>query len=204
MATPPPHNPVRRSPLADRLFGWAAQGAALLTLGLLFGILISLLVGAWPAISKYGLGFLTSSVWDPVKNEYGGLVMIYGTLATSLIALVIAVPVSFGIALFLTELSPAWLKRPLGTAIELLAAVPSIVYGMQTLVSDLLTLSRLEGSPSPSANEWTTLGALLAQCEQEAKALSAVIAPQGHRLEFESGPVSEIAGVQTELYSAMN
>lgn len=125
---------MRRSSLADRLFGWAAQGAALLTLGLLIGILLSLIVGAWPAISKYGLGFLTSSVWDPVKNEYGGLIMIYGTLATSLIALVIAVPVSFGIALFLTELSPAWLKRPLGTAIELLAAVPSIVYGMWGLL----------------------------------------------------------------------
>jgi two-component system, OmpR family, phosphate regulon sensor histidine kinase PhoR len=75
---------------------------------------------------------------------------------------------------------------------------------MQTLVSDLLTLSRLEGSPAPGANDWTTLGALLAQCEQEAKALSGVIAPQGHRLEFESGPPSEIAGVQTELYSAMS
>jgi phosphate transport system permease protein len=111
--------------VADRLFAWAAKGAALVTLGLLFAILLSLLVGAWPAISKYGLGFLTSSTWDPVKEEFGGLVMIYGTLATSLIALVIAVPVSFGIALFLTELSPAWLKRPLGTAIELLAAVPS-------------------------------------------------------------------------------
>jgi len=134
MTNPPPVNTVRRSSLADRLFGWAAQGAALLTLALLVGILLSLIVGAWPAISKYGLGFLTSSVWDPVKNEYGGLIMIYGTLATSLIALVIAVPVSFGIALFLTELSPAWLKRPLGTAIELLAAVPSIVYGMWGLL----------------------------------------------------------------------
>ncbi|MGH6638574.1 MAG: phosphate ABC transporter permease PstC [Polaromonas sp.] len=134
MTNPPPVNTVRRNPFADRLFGWAAQGAALLTLGLLVGILVSLIVGAWPAISKYGLGFLTSSVWDPVKNEYGGLVMIYGTIATSLIALLIAVPVSFGIALFLTELSPAWLKRPLGTAIELLAAVPSIVYGMWGLL----------------------------------------------------------------------
>ena len=134
MTNPPPVNQVRRSPLADRLFGWAAQGAAWLTLGLLAGILASLVVGAWPAISKYGLGFLTSSVWDPVKDEYGGLVMIYGTLATSAIALLIAVPVSFGIALFLTELSPAWLKRPLGTAIELLAAVPSIVYGMWGLL----------------------------------------------------------------------
>ena len=120
--------------MADRLFGTLARGAALLTLALLLGILGSLLVGAWPAIEKYGLGFLTSSVWDPVQNEYGGLVMIYGTLATSLIALLIAVPVSFGIALFLTELSPAWLKRPLGTAIELLAAVPSIVYGMWGLM----------------------------------------------------------------------
>jgi phosphate transport system permease protein len=120
--------------MADRLFGWLAKGAAYLTLGLLVGILASLVVGAWPAIERFGLGFLTTSVWDPVKNEYGGLVMIYGTLATSFIALLIAVPVSFGIALFLTELSPAWLKRPLGTAIELLAAVPSIVYGMWGLL----------------------------------------------------------------------
>ncbi|MEO8012659.1 MAG: phosphate ABC transporter permease PstC, partial [Polaromonas sp.] len=134
MTNPPPVNPVKRSPLPDRIFGWAALAAALLTLGLLIAILVSLIIGAWPAISKYGLGFLTSSVWDPVKNEYGGLVMIYGTLATSFIALLIAVPVSFGIALFLTELSPAWLKRPLGTAIELLAAVPSIVYGMWGLL----------------------------------------------------------------------
>lgn len=124
----------RSGALADRLFGWAARGAAVLTLSLLFAIIASLVVGAWPAISKYGPGFLASSVWDPVQDEFGGLVMIYGTLATSLIALVIAVPVSFGIALFLTELSPAWLKRPLGTAIELLAAVPSIVYGMWGLM----------------------------------------------------------------------
>ena len=134
MTTPPPQAPVRLGPMADRLFGMAAKGAALLTLALLIGILLSLIIGAWPAIAKYGLSFLTSTTWDPVKEEYGGLVMIYGTLATSIIALVIAVPVSFGIALFLTELSPAWLKRPLGTAIELLAAVPSIVYGMWGLL----------------------------------------------------------------------
>ncbi len=134
MNTPPSRKPVNFGPMADRLFGWAAKAAAFLTLGLLIGILVSLVIGAWPAMEKFGLGFLTSSVWDPVKNEYGGLVMIYGTLATSFIALLIAVPVSFGIALFLTELSPAWLKRPLGTAIELLAAVPSIVYGMWGLL----------------------------------------------------------------------
>ncbi len=125
---------MRLGGLIDRLFGWAALGAACLTLALLIGILGSLIFGAWPAIDKYGWSFLTRSVWDPVQEDFGGLVMIYGTLATSLIALMIAVPVSFGIALFLTELSPAWLKRPLGTAIELLAAIPSIVYGMWGLL----------------------------------------------------------------------
>jgi len=134
MSSPPAGRPAGGGAWVDRLFGWAARGAALVTLGLLGGIMISLFIGAWPAIHAYGLGFLFSTTWDPVANEYGGLVMIYGTLATSLIALIIAVPVSFGIALFLTELSPAWLKRPLGTAIELLAAVPSIVYGMWGLL----------------------------------------------------------------------
>jgi len=111
-----------------------ARGAALFTLAILLAILASLTISAWPAISKYGFGFLTSTNWDPVKEDFGGLVMIYGTLMTSLIALIIAVPVSFGIAVFLTELSPAWLKRPLGTAVELLAAIPSIVYGMWGLL----------------------------------------------------------------------
>ena len=118
----------------DTLFAVCAAGAAWLTLALMVAIILSLVVGAAPSIEKFGLGFLTTAVWDPVGNQYGGLVMIYGTLATSLIALVIAVPVSFGIALFLTELSPGWLKRPLGIAIELLAAVPSIVYGMWGLL----------------------------------------------------------------------
>ncbi|MBC7735141.1 MAG: phosphate ABC transporter permease subunit PstC [Bacteriovorax sp.] len=129
---PPPKRRV--APWADTAFSVLAHGAAWLTLALLAGIIVSLVVGAAPAIKEYGLGFLLSSDWDPVQNKYGGLVMIYGTLMTSLIALLIAVPVSFGIALFLTELSPAWLKRPLGTAIELLAAIPSIVYGMWGLL----------------------------------------------------------------------
>lgn len=134
MTQPSPKKKARSGPLADRIFGWVARGAALVTLGLLLAILTSLTISAWPAIDKYGFSFLTSTTWDPVTEEFGGLVMIYGTLATSFIALLIAVPVSFGIALFLTELSPAWLKRPLGTAIELLAAVPSIVYGMWGLL----------------------------------------------------------------------
>ncbi|MBX3623708.1 MAG: phosphate ABC transporter permease subunit PstC [Rhizobacter sp.] len=132
MGRPPSRRRVM--PWADTVFSVLAHGAAILTLLLLAGIILSLLMGALPAIKEYGLGFLLSSDWDPVQDKYGGLVMIYGTLMTSFIALVIAVPVSFGIALFLTELSPGWLRRPLGTAIELLAAVPSIVYGMWGLL----------------------------------------------------------------------
>jgi len=132
MTNPPPRRV--QAPWADAVFALLARAAALLTLSLLVGIILSLVVGAWPAIDKYGLSFLTRTEWDPVMDSYGGLVMIYGTLMTSFIALLIAVPVSFGIAVFLTELSPAWLKRPLGIAIELLAAVPSIVYGMWGLL----------------------------------------------------------------------
>ena len=122
------------APWADSLFALLTTSAAWLTLLMLVGIMISLVIGAWPAIQEFGLAFLWTSEWDPVQEKFGGLVMIYGTLMTSFIALLIAVPVSFGIALFLTEMSPGWLKRPLGTAIELLAAVPSIVYGMWGLL----------------------------------------------------------------------
>ena len=121
-------------PWADAVFAALAQGTAWLTLLMMVGIIGSLLLGAAPAIKEYGLSFLWTNEWDPVQDKYGGLAMIYGTLATSGIALLIAVPVSFGIALFLTELSPKWLKRPLGIAVELLAAVPSIVYGMWGLL----------------------------------------------------------------------
>jgi phosphate transport system permease protein len=128
--------PSRRRvlPWADRAFSIVAHAAAVLTLLLLAGIIVSLFIGALPAIREFGLGFFTSTEWDPVQLRFGGLVMIYGTLMTSFIALLIAVPVSFGIAVFLTELSPNWLKRPMGVAIELLAAVPSIVYGMWGLL----------------------------------------------------------------------
>lgn len=129
--TPPER---RAGKTADLIFGILTHGAAVVTLALLFAIMVSLLISAWPSIKEFGLGFLVSKDWDPVMDEYGGLSMIYGTLATSAIALLIAIPVSFGIAMFLTELSPKWLKRPLGIAIELLAAVPSIVYGMWGLM----------------------------------------------------------------------
>ncbi len=128
--------PSRRRvlPWADAAFSLLAHAAAWVTLLLLVGIIVSLFVGALPAMREFGLGFFVSTEWDPVQLKFGGLVMIYGTLMTSFIALLIAVPVSFGIAIFLTELSPNWLKRPLGVAIELLAAVPSIVYGMWGLL----------------------------------------------------------------------
>jgi phosphate transport system permease protein len=135
-ASPQGTPPARRRvlPWADTAFSMLAHGAAWVTLLLLAGIIVSLFIGALPAIREFGLGFVVSTDWDPVQLKFGGLVMIYGTLMTSFIALLIAVPVSFGIAMFLTELSPGWLKRPLGVAIELLAAVPSIVYGMWGLL----------------------------------------------------------------------
>lgn len=115
---------------ADRLFVGVTRLFAWLVLLSLSGILLSLVIGAWPAMQAFGFGFFTSANWNPVAGEYGALAPIYGTLVTSAIALIIAVPVSFGIAIFLTELCPAPLRRPLGIAVELLAGIPSIIYGM--------------------------------------------------------------------------
>ena len=158
---PPPRRMV--APWADRLFAVLAAGAAWLTLALLAGIILSLVLGAWPAIREFGLAFLWNAEWDPVQEKFGGLVMIYGTLMTSFIALLIAVPVSFGIALFLTELSPGWLRRPLGIAIELLAAVPSIVYGMWGLLVFGPLLAQYVQQPLQAAfGDVPVLGALFA------------------------------------------
>ena len=114
----------------DFLFHGVTQFFALSVLIALTGIIVSLLINAWPALSQFGIGFFFSQEWDIVNGEFGGLIAIYGTVVTSVIALLIAVPLSFGIAVFLTELCPGPLRRPLGTAVELLAAVPSIIYGM--------------------------------------------------------------------------
>jgi phosphate transport system permease protein len=121
---------LKRHRRLDVVFRVATRVFAFLVLAVLVGILFSLLVGSWPALKTFGAGFLVTAEWNPVTNRFGALVPIVGTLATSAIALLIGIPVSFGIALFLTELSPPWLRRPLGTAIELLAAIPSIIYGM--------------------------------------------------------------------------
>ena len=120
--------------LVDFVFANLTRLFAAITLAMLAGIIVSLAYASWPSLHKFGLDFLWTSEWNPPKERFGALVPIYGTVVTSIIALVIAVPVSFGIALFLTELSPGWLRRPLGTAIELLAAIPSIVYGMWGLL----------------------------------------------------------------------
>src|SRR5450830_243349 len=125
-----PETLLKRQHLYDLAFRNVTRMFAFLVLALLLGILISLVIGSWPAIQKFGPGFLVSHEWNPVTEKFGALVPIFGTVATSFIALLVGIPVSFGIAVFLTELSPLWMRRPIGTAIELLAAIPSIIYGM--------------------------------------------------------------------------
>lgn len=121
---------LKRHQRMDAIFRGITFFAALSILLLLLAVLGTLLSGSWAAITTFGFRFFTTSTWDPVSEKFGALVPIYGTLITSFLALLIGVPISFGIALFLTELSPRFLKGPLGIAIELLAAVPSVIYGM--------------------------------------------------------------------------
>ena len=121
---------VRRQRIEDFIFHKLTLGFSLLVLVALTGIILSLLVNAWPSLSRFGWHFVWRVEWDIVNEEFGAAIAIFGTLVSAVIALVFAVPLSFGIALFLTETCPVYLRRPLGTAIELLAAVPSIIYGM--------------------------------------------------------------------------
>ena len=121
---------ARRQRVLDFLFHRVTMLFSLLVLAALLGIIVSLFINAWPAFSKFGLQFLWRVEWDIINEEFGAAIAIFGTLASATIALLIAVPLSFGIALFLTETCPVWLRRPLGTSVELLAAVPSIIYGM--------------------------------------------------------------------------
>ncbi len=114
----------------DRWFRRALMACALLVLAALLGAALSTLWGGREVLFGNGLQFLTSAEWNPVENHYGALAPIFGTLVTSLIAILIAVPISFGIALFLTEIAPTWLRGPVATAIEMLAGIPSIIYGM--------------------------------------------------------------------------
>ena len=116
--------------MGDRLFPRAALICALIVVAILINILIILFIQAWPAIRGTGASFFVSSTWDPVKNAYGALPAIYGTLVSSLLALLIAVPISLGAAIFLVELSPAWIRTPASFLIEMLAAIPSVIVGL--------------------------------------------------------------------------
>ena len=121
---------LRRFRIGDATFRTMTQCSAIAVLVLLAGVMLSLVIGSLPAWKAFGLGFFTSESWNPVTEKFGAAPAIYGTLLTSFLAMLIGVPVSLGIALFLTELCPQWLRRPLGIAIELLAGIPSIIYGM--------------------------------------------------------------------------
>ncbi len=120
---------VHRFAAQDRIFHAVTLAFAALVLAGLMGILVALVIQAWPALREFGAGFFYGTKWSPSDDVYGAVIAVYGTVATSAIALLIGVPISFGIAVFLTEMCPGWLKRPLGTAIELLAGIPSIIYG---------------------------------------------------------------------------
>jgi phosphate transport system permease protein len=121
---------VRRHGVGDLRFRYLTLSAALLVLAIFAGVLISLSIGAWPAIKTFGLRFLYTEIWNPVTDKFGALGSIYGTIVTSLLAMALAVPVGVGIAIFLTEICPRPLRRPIGIAIELLAGIPSIIYGI--------------------------------------------------------------------------
>jgi phosphate transport system permease protein len=125
-----PHETTRRRRLGDPIFAIVVTAAGIFVLVLMGSLILSLFVGGLPAFARFGAGFLTSTTWDPVHEVFGAAVSVYGTLLTAILALLIAVPIAFGIAFYLTEIAPDWLRRPVGTAIELLAAVPSIIYGM--------------------------------------------------------------------------
>jgi phosphate transport system permease protein len=121
---------LRRLQLTDSAFRLLTQCAAMAVLVVLGGVILSLVLGSIPAIREFGFGFLASQSWNPVTNKFGALAAVYGTLVTSILAMIIAIPVGLGIAIFLTELCPHALRRPIGIAIELLAGIPSIIYGI--------------------------------------------------------------------------
>lgn len=145
----------------DKTFYLVTASFAGLVLVLLAGILISLFIGGWEALKTFGFDFLITDSWNPVTEQFGALTPIYGTLVSSLIALLIAVPISLGIAIFLTEVAPNWLRRPIGTAVELLAAIPSIIYGMWGLFVFAPVLSQYVQPWLQNAfGDWAVIGPL--------------------------------------------
>ncbi len=130
MAMPSRAQVLVRMRLADKAFQYLTQVTALGVLGLLGCIIFALVIGALPALRTFGFDFLVTQNWNPVTERFGALAPVYGTLVTSLIAMAIAVPLGLFVAMFLTELCPLWLRRPIGIAVELLAGIPSIIYGI--------------------------------------------------------------------------
>jgi len=146
---------------ADRGFRWLVTAASLFVLVSLVAVAFSMVWGGREALEKFGVGFLFSKEWNPVELTFGALVPIYGTIVTAMIAMVIAVPVSFGIAMFLTEIAPKWLRGPVGAAIELLAGIPSIIYGMWGLFVLVPVLSEhVYPWIDENMGQWPLVGAL--------------------------------------------
>jgi phosphate transport system permease protein len=121
---------IDRPPIGDRIYGGLITGFALCIPLLLLLVTVELTIGAWPALSHFGLSFLTTSDWDPVRERLGIAPAIYGTFVTSIIALIIATPLALGVAVFLSEFAPQWLRTPVAFLVDLLAAIPSVVYGL--------------------------------------------------------------------------
>jgi phosphate transport system permease protein len=156
-------NRDRHDAIVDRGFRWLVTSAAVAVLLALGGAAWSMAWSGREAFATFGLRFLWSQEWDPVAQKFGALVPIFGTVVTALIAVVIAVPVSFGIAMFLTEIAPRWLRGPVGTAIELLAGIPSIIYGMWGLFVLVPVLAeRVYPWVDAHMGQWPLVGPLFA------------------------------------------
>ena len=148
--------PTRRY-YGDRIYRWLLTALALTLPLLLVAIVAELLVSAWPSIHKFGFAFVWTSVWDPVSEVYGAAPMIFGTLVSSLLALVIAVPLALGVAIFLTEFAPLWIRQPVAFLVELLAAIPSVVYGLWGIYVLIPMLRNYAAPPIRAIFGWTPL-----------------------------------------------
>lgn len=145
---------LARSGWGDAVFRSVLTGLAVVIPLLFLALIGQLTWSAWPSIKEFGLDFLVGSTWDPVTNRYGAAPMIFGTLYSSLLALLIAVPLAVGVAIFLTEFSPPWLRQPVATLVELLAAIPSVVYGLWGIFVLIPLLNRYVVPPLAAAFGW--------------------------------------------------
>lgn len=151
----------RGSDLGDRIFAAIAKISGIFVLAVLGAIIGALAIGGSKALLTFGPGFLTTGDWDPVQDSFGALVPIFGTIVTAILAMIIAVPLAFGIAFYLTELAPKWMRRPVSTAIELLAAVPSIIYGMWGFFVIVPVMSQyIQPFFIDNVGEWPLIGGL--------------------------------------------